>query len=84
MLEEFGCNIYFSWLKNLESVLNEENNLFVFYADNDFIADYIIKSYLDGAEKREKGQTIVIRKGIKHIVRDVFPDFTVKILSKKE
>ena len=77
--KEFGNNTYNAWLSqiSLVSVTDFEITLSVPTA---FIRDWINREYFNGTYKYVSGERICVRKGIKQILKDFYPNLMSFIL----
>ncbi len=71
--KEFGEDIYKAWISNLNLYSLSEFEI-VMSVPTNFVRDWIKREYFNGVFKRINGEQICIRKGIKQILLDFFPN----------
>lgn len=80
--EEFGNEIYNSWLSKLNLISYNEYEL-VMSVETTFIKEWITKEFLDGKKRKVNGEYIWIKKGIKRLLSDRFNIKSVEIIVDK-
>lgn len=70
---EFGEGIYYGWINNLNLVSVSEFEI-IMSVPTVFIRDWILKEYFNGKFKNVNGNMVCIKKGIKQILVDIFPN----------
>ena len=76
--EEFGNEIYSSWLSKLNLISYNGYEL-VMSVETAFIKEWITKEFLDGKKRKVNGEYVWIKKGIKQLLLDRFNIKSVEI-----
>jgi hypothetical protein len=78
--ENFDEKIYNSWISKLK-IKSVNNCEIVFEVPNGFIKDWITNRFLEGTKKKKDKEIIWIKKGIKQILLEEYPELqSIKIL----
>ncbi len=78
LIKYFGDDVYITWLSKLNYV-SINDGILTLSCDNLFVVDNIKRNYLNGVYKKENGEKVLLRKGIKEIAQE-----TVKGIKKIE
>ena len=71
MLNQFGDNIFYSWLMNMNYIGVSDKDTLTFSVETEFIKDWIVKDYLNGTKRKVKGETVWVKKGIQQLCQDI-------------
>jgi len=71
--KEFGENLYNSWLSKL-NIVSVSNNEIIMSVSTPFVKDWIMKEFLNGRKKIVNGEAVWIKKGIKQIFTEKYPN----------
>ena len=87
LIEEFGMNNYINWLSYLDfrniKKINESDKL-ILYSDNFFVIKTIKDAYLNDRLYKNTNDGQWLRKGLKTIIREMFPNIEdVEIVFKE-
>ena len=77
--EEFGSEIYNSWLSKLNFVSYNLNSICL-SVETSFIKEWITKEFLNGKKRKINGEYVWIKKGIKQLLLEKFNIKTVEII----
>ena len=77
--EEFGSEIYNSWLSKLNFVSYNLNSICL-SVETSFIKEWITKEFLNGKKRKINGEYVWIKKGIKQLLPEKFNIKTVEII----
>ena len=77
--EEFGNEIYNSWLSKLNFVSYNLNSICL-SVETSFIKEWITKEFLNGKKRKINGEYVWIKKGIKQLLLEKFNIKTVEII----
>ncbi len=77
--EEFGSEIYNSWLSKLNFVSYNLNSICL-SVETSFIKEWITKEFLNGKKRKVNGEYVWIKKGIKQLLLEKFNIKTVEII----
>lgn len=76
---EFGNEIYNSWLSKLNFVSSSSNGICM-SVETPFIKEWITKEFLDGKKRKVNGEYIWIKKGIKQLLFEKFSIKSIEII----
>ncbi len=71
--KEFGEDVYKAWISNLNLYSLSEFEI-VMSVPTNFVRDWIKREYFNGVFKKINGEQVCLRKGIKQILLDFFPN----------
>jgi len=71
--KEFGENLYNSWLSKLR-ISSFSDNEIIMSVSTPFVRDWILKEFLNGRKKIINGKEIWIKKGIKQVFIEKYPN----------
>lgn len=77
--EEFGSEVYNSWLSKLNFVSYNLNSICL-SVETSFIKEWITKEFLNGKKRKINGEYVWIKKGIKQLLLEKFNIKTVEII----
>ena len=77
--EEFGSEVYNSWLSKLNFVSYNSNSICL-SVETSFIKEWITKEFLNGKKRKVNGEYVWIKKGIKQLLLEKFNIKTVEII----